>query len=555
MIRNWYCTMALLVVVAPSARADELAPLKLTADPTIESAVSAAIEALGRYRVVTSSAAFSVEAHLGRVGDTQVVDAVIRDESRGDIIAQQSAPVTAGVDAPTVATVVVRRLFGLKADLPKPPPPVVRARVMVAPVVGGDVALTQVAAESLAEVGRFDVITQSEVKAALTQMQREYELGCPKEDCLVELGGLVEAQLVVQIVIGTPGGRHLMTASLIDIAAQAATHRTSLTLAAEQLPDGARVIVRRLFGEPAQLEALPGAEQGLNDALADVAGQIAKEVKARRQSELDQLGALPFVEAGHAAKSRQLGKTLEGLVRTRLVQGHAVSMVPDGRTSELAGRVNLDGNDRLDARKLKDVARFLGAGLVLRGVVSDLGNHFLLDTNLVDDAGNTVWRTIVALPRSPGLSDLAAKAFVRRTTSGAVFRAVVVPGWGQFYNDSPVKGAVITTGAVAGLAAVAAGLVLRQSSLQESREWDVGGDKRLDECPVVTAPCEARARELRDEADSRTTIAIGGAAVAGAFWLWGVIDAAVNAEDYSDVDLTASISRGGEPMVGIGGQW
>jgi len=53
------------------------------------------------------------------------------------------------------------------------------------------------------------------------------------------------------------------------------------------------------------------------------------------------------------------------------------------------------------------------------------------------------------------LVSLSSEAVVLRTTSGAVYRSVLMPGWGQFYNRQAVKG-----GLFVGSEVVAAGLAV-----------------------------------------------------------------------------------------------
>jgi hypothetical protein len=50
---------------------------------------------------------------------------------------------------------------------------------------------------------------------------------------------------------------------------------------------------------------------------------------------------------------------------------------------------------------------------------------------------------------------LSADAVVLRSTAGAVYRSVLLPGWGQFYNRQPYKGGLFIVAEVsAGVAAL-----------------------------------------------------------------------------------------------------
>ncbi len=130
---------------------------------------------------------------------------------------------------------------------------------------------------------------------------------------------------------------------------------------------------------------------------------------------------------------------------------------------------------------------------------------------------------------------LLRKAFVVRTRAGAVYRSVV-PGWGQFYNgpDHYVKGYAITGGALLAIGAATAGFVLADRRNGEVARWDVGGEEYFARCRGDESVCKEEIARLRDEADRFSTIGVAAAATAGAIWLVGIVDAAINAEDHSE---------------------
>ena len=507
-----------------------------------------------------------VAAAIGQVGPRRTVSAELVDLSGPRVLSRESADVPAGSAAGPVLAAVVKRLFGLSVQLPEAPPAATdrSARLMVPPVQTTTrtvdlpvTSLTQVAAEAAADLGGFEVVTEDEIRAALGQLRLRYELGCTDEDCLLELGQMVEARYLARVTAGELAGQVVLSSSLIDVDKGRVTQRASLVVPPEQVGDAVRVIVRRSLGAPALLEPVPGAQGALNSRMAGLSGQIAGVVKARSRSSLDRLGQLPFVEIGESVSQRELGTVFSTLLQESLTKGQGVRFVASERLSELSQEMKIDRSDRLSATQLQDIARFLGCSLILRGSVADLGDHFLVQADLVDAASGTpVWSGLSALPRTSGLSELAARALVRRTTAGAVFRSVIGPGWGQFYNgpDHSVKGGIVLAGTLAGIAGTVTGFVLGSMKDAEVKEWDADGDSCLDVRAakgeeVGVTECLANINRLQGEADDRRLIAFGAAGVAAAFYLWGLIDAAVYAEDYSDVSLSAAVSLGNEPGV------
>lgn len=64
-----------------------------------------------------------------------------------------------------------------------------------------------------------------------------------------------------------------------------------------------------------------------------------------------------------------------------------------------------------------------------------MGEDDLIPRNPVEDSSEVIPESIQIEDQSNGISPL-----VKKNPSGALLRSAVLPGWGQFYNDKPVKG-------------------------------------------------------------------------------------------------------------------
>lgn len=540
-----------VAVVGPAESIDGgIVPAGLTAG------VARAITALGRYTVELSDAPVRpfesgpqaagrllVSTTVGRVGPQRVLALELIDLSGPDVIARTSV----AIDADPSASIdrAVGQLFG--AAPTSETPTALSGRLMIPDIESSSAGvypleeLTQAAAAAAAGVEGLEVVTRQEIKAVLQQGRLEYETGCLEERCLVDLGKMAQASLLARISVAPLGDRALATASLIDVDAGQVTNRATLTLQREQLADGMRVLVRRLLGQPAQVEPLPGASSDLNRAIAALSQEIAGEFRARSTSKLDRLGWLPFVDVSAATRERGTGAALCALLQDTLTKGQALKLVDADRLQALADEASLGPADRLSAADLAAAARFLGSSMVLRGSVSDIGDHLLLQLDLVSGAdGEVVWNGLSALPRAAGLSALADRALVRRTTAGSVVRALVLPGWGQIYNDHTAKGVVISVGVLAGLGAMATTLVLANQKQNDKKRYDPAETAFLElGCAADVSPCRQAVEALEEDAKQLRLIGLGAAGVAAAIYLWGIIDAAVFAEDYSDATLVA----------------
>ena len=426
-------------------------------------------------------------------------------------------------------------------------------RLMVAPVQTStpatlpSAALTQLAAKVASEVGGYEVVTEREIDAAFEQLRREHELGCLEDDCLIDLGGMAQARFLLATSVGVVGDRVFVAASLVDTDASEVAARSSVSAQREQLGEALRVAVRRVLGQEASVEAIAGAEPALNTAIGDLAAGVARAFRAHAGSPLARLGYLPLAQRGADVRQRELGAAMLEVLLDRLGQGEQVPIVEADRVQALAKQIDLSAADRLDAIVLKDAARVMGCAVVLRGAVTDIGDHFLLTLELDStDSGAQLWRGRVALARGPGLSALAERALVKRTTSGAVFRAALGPGWGQFYNGQPIKGGLVLGGVVAALGSMATALALSSGKNAKAKTYDRGDDPvawRAMGCATRAPECAATSASLQDDADTLRAIALGTAGAALFVHVVGIIDAGLSAEDYSRVSLTSANHR------------
>jgi hypothetical protein len=118
---------------------------------------------------------------------------------------------------------------------------------------------------------------------------------------------------------------------------------------------------------------------------------------------------------------------------------------------------------------------------------------------------------------------LSADAVVLRSRKDALFRSLVMPGWGQAYNRQPVKAALVGGSFVALAGTAVAFHVLGTRAEDQYRTKStaaaLGGD------PAATAA------SLRTTAESRYAWRNGLLLGAGAVWALGAVDAYVSGVD------------------------
>lgn len=274
----------------------------------------------------------------------------------------------------------------------------------------------------------------------------------------------------------------------------------------------------------------------LADGLAAGFGRLPGSAKYRR------LAVLAFSEEGEQSRQRQLGKVVAAELTTDLRRDHGLLLVERQKLGQVLGELKLQQMTGVDAAMAWQVGQLVDAQALVLGSVSDAGDRFLVNVRIVAaQSGETLAAESASLPAA-GLVSLASDAVVLRSRSDAVFRSLLVPGWGQFYNRQRVKGwVVIGTGV-----ALAGGTVAYQ--LAGQRAYDDYLSRRSAAALGGTPSAEAAA--LYDAAASRFRTRnwlLGGLA---ALWVLNVADAWL-----SGVDGEAALAGGlaAAPPVPPGG--
>ncbi len=125
---------------------------------------------------------------------------------------------------------------------------------------------------------------------------------------------------------------------------------------------------------------------------------------------------------------------------------------------------------------------------------------------------------VVRAAAEAGTRDTATRPAARRSGKSAGTAAAlgfVVPGGGEFYSGNTAKGVVVLLGAAAGL--TAGYLITSEDVLSTTLT------------PTATPNCDAQQASCTISVDKQTEIEetrqiVVGAAIAGAFWLYGLVD-------------------------------
>lgn len=271
-------------------------------------------------------------------------------------------------------------------------------------------------------------------------------------------------------------------------------------------------------GRPASDEPLRIRLRRFNDALARGVGQLGTHPRYLS------LVVLPFTQHGERTASHELGLLLEHTVRTAMTWDYGLPVVPRAAVRQA---IEDEGSaERLDAETARKVGRRLSADAVILGSVSDAVDHFAVTATVfaVQGDGPPLEHRLLQIP-APQLLDAAAEARILRTKEGALWRSALVPGWGQFYNQQPLKGGLVA-GLEAGLIAGAVVFHVLGARAESRYDWDLR---------------ESTAERERAEQHYLTRSLL--VVLAAGVWMYGALDAYLSGAD-PDAEPTLAAVEG-----------
>jgi TolB-like protein len=312
-------------------------------------------------------------------------------------------------------------------------------------------------------------------------------------------------------------------------AAEEAAQRAAAEEAAQQL---ARARDEARAAEAAALEArgLDARARALTDLLALPLKRLPGDHRAQR------FAVLPFEEVGEAVQQQRLGLVVTDLIVTNLARDHRLPLVERAALAKILDEQALGQTGALADGQAAQIGMVAGARALIVGQVSDAGDAFRVSVRAIDaEAGTVLEGTVreVRLPKDELLA-VSASSVVLRSRSGAMFRSLVLPGWGQAYNNEPVKAGVFGVG-VGGLA-LATVATAGVSSYFRFIVYEELGTRPGDDELNAKGELGPLIRATRQNSEAGLVAAGVLAGVTAVAWGLGVVDAWVSGVDVESLD-------------------
>ena len=154
-----------------------------------------------------------------------------------------------------------------------------------------------------------------------------------------------------------------------------------------------------------------------------------------------QLAVLPL--ENKVANEPQLGQAVSEMLVGLIQAKSQAQLVERMQLQHAMNELALSASGFVDENKALSLGKGVAAPVILVGSVSDLMGQRVVNVRLLETETGKV---LSAASTTIGASDLGEmkKAVFGEAgqVSAAMFRSAIIPGWGQFYTDHPVRGSI-----------------------------------------------------------------------------------------------------------------
>ncbi len=275
------------------------------------------------------------------------------------------------------------------------------------------------------------------------------------------------------------------------------------------------------YTSPAETKAATASPeaQSLLTQLRRLSDEVIKNLNALDgELRYQRFAVANFQEVGASTQDKELGLVVSAQLQSMLQNDHNLFLVERQEVAKIMEEVQLGQMGLVSEQDAVEIGKMSGAQALILGSVSEAGAQYIVNTKIVSVTEARVWATAQTTLPAADLIALSSEAAVLRTRSGAIYRSLLLPGWGQFYNREPIKGSVLVGGEI-----VAAGL---------SAMFHFMGNQAEQDYNALGLESDANAfADLRTKASQNYQLRNIFIYTAIGIHLFGIIDATINGYD------------------------
>ncbi len=288
--------------------------------------------------------------------------------------------------------------------------------------------------------------------------------------------------------------------------------------------------------------------------LADGMAEAFKKMPG--QGRYERLLVARFDQRGPTAEDKDLGALVSAQLNTYLKRDHGFYLIERERLGDVLREIEMSMTGLVDPGKVAELGKMAGAQAMVVGSVSEMGEDFAVNARVISvETAEILVAQSITLPRK-GMIALSEDSVVLRTKNGAVFRSLLVPGWGQYYNQQPVKAAVLIS-----LEAALAGTAVALHLLGQKDEDAYSSPNFVENYPDLTPDQLAeKASDLKASAENYYQARNIFIYTAVGVWLYNILDSYVFGVDGAashmlELNPVAGVGRGKNRALGLALGW
>ncbi|MFC1503817.1 CsgG/HfaB family protein [Spirochaetota bacterium] len=272
-----------------------------------------------------------------------------------------------------------------------------------------------------------------------------------------------------------------------------------------------------------------------------LAGKISKFfIDKSKQKYRNNLAVYEFEAIGKEAKEKEIGKVASSIITTELKKTGTFDIIDRENIDKAVREMELGMSGLVDADSAVEVGKLVSAHLFLNGDVAEIEGTYIINIRMTLVAtGRIIFTDKVEFPKDRMNSMSTLLLTEKKYPIIAGFQSALIPGWGQFYNDEPLNGA-ITLGLGAGAAGTAVTFAIFmninktkgdewRAEYDSYKSWQTYTDSDLTNNQANAVTYFANAEEYYTKAEFDALIVNIALISYGTVWLYSVVQGILSA--------------------------
>ena len=172
--------------------------------------------------------------------------------------------------------------------------------------------------------------------------------------------------------------------------------------------------------------------------------KIDLSLEEKAGGKIQRIAIIEFVDVTGKSRELDIGAAISESITGEFVRLGKYQVIERRNLNKVLEELKLGLSGIIDSSSAKEVGKILGADALVQGSVTEVGRFYSVNTRVVEvETSRIISAEIVEIEQEGVLSISSKYVITRKYPITAGFMSTALPGWGQFYNDEPVKGSIL----------------------------------------------------------------------------------------------------------------